>query len=296
MRRISIKKLIQRLITIGLLAPIVVTIIWFDLPPYGSLPFLVFMISIAVMSLNEFFHMAYHEEEPFFLSGHFVAITLIMLAFFRELQCFWLSPLAIGISLCLLLAFLSELLFRRILFYNRKVLVTLRGIAYIGWFYSYFILIRNLPFGKELIFYVLFTIWALDTMAYVVGMTLWRHKLNPEISPKKTTEGALGGFLAAIFVSWLLTSGILGHYFPSTINQFFADHIGLWHSLILGGIIGILGQAGDLYESLVKRTYHVKDSSNILPGHGGILDRADSFILLAPVVYYYLAAILLRTS
>jgi len=66
------------------------------------------------------------------------------------------------------------------------------------------------------------------------------------------------------------------------------QYIGSVNSLVLGGIIGILGQSGDLYESLIKRTYHVKDSSNILPGHGGILDRADSFILLAPLVYYYL--------
>ncbi|MEK6557639.1 MAG: phosphatidate cytidylyltransferase, partial [Candidatus Margulisiibacteriota bacterium] len=160
MHRISLKKLLQRSMTILLLAPIVITIILFDLPPYGSLPFLVFVISIAVLSLNEFFHMAYHEEEPFFLSGHFIAITLILLAFIRETQFFWHSPLVIGLSLCFLIAFLLELSSRRILFFNRKLFVTLRGIVYIGWFYAYFILIRNLPYGKELIFYVLFTIWS----------------------------------------------------------------------------------------------------------------------------------------
>ena len=292
MRKLSLKKLLQRIITIGLLAPIIIGIISFDLQPYGSLPFLVFIISVAVMSLNEYYHMAYQKEEPFFLTGHFLAITLIMLAFFSELRSFWHSPLIQCASIILLGFFLMELAFRRIYFPARKLAITLRGVAYIGWLYAYFILIRNLPFGKELVFLVLFTIWSLDIMAYVVGMTLGKHKLSPDISPKKTLEGALGGFLAAVFMAYILASGVLQDTFPSTVNRFFAIHFGAWHSLILGAIIGILGQAGDLYESLIKRTYHVKDSSNILPGHGGILDRADSFILLAPVVYYYLAWLL----
>ena len=272
MGRLSWRKLFLRALTIVLLAPVVVTVIFFDRPPYGSLPFLVFVISIAVMSLNEYFHMAYHENEPFFLTGHFLAITLILCAFIRESAPIWNSTAALVFSFVLIGFFLLELALKRMLFFRNKLFVTLKGIFYIGWFYSFFILIRNLPIGKELIFYVLFTIWALDIVAYLVGMTLGRHKLSPEISPKKTQEGAIGGFLAAVIMSYCLSS----HY------------IGATHSLILGAIIGILGQCGDLYESLIKRVYGAKDSSNILPGHGGILDRADSFILLGPVVYYYI--------
>ena len=293
MRKISFKKLISRTLTIALLAPIVIGIISFDMQPYGSLPFLIFIISVAVMSLNEYYHMAYQQEEPFFLTGHFLAITLIMLAFITEFRVYWLSPLVWVASFSLLGFFLFELWSRHIFFSGRKLFITLRGVFYIGLFYAFFILIRNLPFGKELVFSVLFTIWSLDIMAYVVGMVFGQHKLSPDISPKKTLEGAIGGFAAAVFMSFILSSGVLQDAFPSSVNRFFAIHIGIWHSLILGAIIGILGQTGDLYESLIKRTYHVKDSSNILPGHGGILDRADSFILLAPVVYYYLAWLLL---
>lgn len=292
MRKISIKKLLSRILTIALLAPIVMGIISFDMQPYGSLPFLIFIISVAVMSLNEFYNMAYQKEEPFFLTGHFLAITLILMAFISEFRAYWLSPVIGVFTLGLLGFFLFELSTRRILFSDRKLAITLRGVFYIGLFYAFFILIRNLPFGKELVFSVLFTIWSLDIMAYVVGMTFGKHKLSPDISPKKTLEGAIGGFLAAVFMSFLLSSGVLQDAFPSSVNRFFAIHIGVWHSLVLGAIIGVLGQTGDLYESLIKRTYHVKDSSNILPGHGGILDRADSFILLAPVVYYYLAVLL----
>ncbi len=281
------------MLTIALLAPIVIGIISFDMQPYGSLPFLIFIISVAVLSLNEFYSMAYQKEEPFFLTGHFLAITIIMLAFITELRGYWHTPLVWGLSFALLGFFLFELTLRRIFFSDRKLVITLRGVFYIGLFYAFFILIRNLPFGKELVFSVLFTIWSLDIMAYIVGVTLGKHKLSPDISPKKTLEGALGGFVAAVLMSFLLSSGFLQDAFPSSVNRFFAIHIGVWHSLVLGAIIGILGQTGDLYESLIKRTYHVKDSSNILPGHGGILDRADSFILLAPVVYYYLAWLLL---
>ena len=280
------------MLTIALLAPIVIGLISFDMQPYGSLPFLIFIISVAVMSLNEYYHMAYQKEEPFFLTGHFLSITLIMVAFIAEFRGIWLSPWVAGLAFALLLFFLFELTVRQIFFSDRKLAITLRGVFYIGLFYAFFILIRNLPFGKELVFSVLFTIWSLDIMAYVVGMTLGKHKLSPDISPKKTLEGAIGGFLAAVLMSYLLSSGVLQDAFPSSVNRFFAIHIGVWHSLILGAIIGVLGQTGDLYESLIKRTYHVKDSSNILPGHGGILDRADSFILLAPVVYYYLAWLL----
>jgi phosphatidate cytidylyltransferase len=293
MRKINFKKLITRLLTIALLAPIVIGLISFDMQPYGSLPFLVFIISVAVMSLNEFYHMAYQKEEPFFLTGHFLSITLIMLAFISELRGFWHSIPVWLTAFMFLCFFLFELSVRRIYFPARKLAITFRGVIYIGLFYSFFILIRNLPFGKELVFSVLFTIWSLDIMAYLVGMTFGKHKLSPDISPKKTLEGAVGGFCAAVFMSFILSSGVLQDAFPSSVNRFFAIHIGIWHSLVLGAIIGILGQTGDLYESLIKRTYHVKDSSNILPGHGGILDRADSFILLAPVVYYYLAWLLL---
>jgi phosphatidate cytidylyltransferase len=244
MRKISLKKLLARILTIGILAPIVIGLISFDMQPYGSLPFLVFIISIAIMSLNEFYTMAYQKEAPFFLTGHFLSITVISLAFFTELQSFWHSPIIWTFSFILLVFFLVELSLRRIFFSDRKLAITLRGVFYIGLFYAFFILIRNLPYGKELVFSVLFTIWALDIMAYVVGISLGRHKLSPDISPKKTLEGAIGGFCAAVLASFLLSSGVLQDAFPSTVNRFFAIHIGVWHSLILGAIIGILGQTG----------------------------------------------------
>lgn len=272
------KKLFRRIITVAILAPIVVGIINFDIQPYGTLPFLVFIISVTVMSLNEYFHMASTENDPFFLTGHFLSITWVLCAFVAELKWFWDSPLAFLVSMGFLGVALVELTSRKLLYSKFKVFITYKSVGYIGWFYSYFILIRNLPYGKALIFYVLFTVWAVDISAYVIGMTFGKHKLIPQISPKKSKEGAVAGFIAAMVASFILLFVSWSKALP---------HVSVHHSLILGGLIGILSQVGDIYESLVKRTYGAKDSSNILPGHGGILDRADSFILLAPVVYYY---------
>jgi len=282
----------QRSLTILLLAPIVVGVILFDMQPYGALPFLVFIISLTVMCLNEYFHMSHTDNEPYFLTGHIMSICFVLLAFFVEAAPFWNSIFIKMMTGAVLVFFLVELTAKKIFKSANKLFVSIKGGLYIGWFFAYFILIRNLTYGKELVFYVIFTIWSLDIMAYLVGMTFGKHRLSPDISPKKSIEGAVGGFLAAIIMSFLLISGYVHQFLPSKIGYYFAAHVGIWHSIILGAIIGILGQAGDLYESLVKRTYKVKDSSNILPGHGGILDRADSFILLAPVVYYYLASII----
>jgi phosphatidate cytidylyltransferase len=137
---------------------------------------------------------------------------------------------------------------------------------------------EGLPAGVCLVVMVLAIIWGMDTFAYAVGRTLGRHKLCPSISPGKTVEGALGGFLAAAliggaFAYWLIL--------PS------------YHGLMLGALLGIVGQAGDLFESKLKRLAGVKDSGAILPGHGGALDRFDSLLFCAPVAYFYLTLVVL---
>ncbi|MCJ7749555.1 MAG: phosphatidate cytidylyltransferase [Armatimonadetes bacterium] len=121
---------------------------------------------------------------------------------------------------------------------------------------------------------LMLAVWGMDTAAYAVGKTLGRHKLCPKISPGKTVEGAIGGLLAAV----ALTAG-LGHWLG----------LPLAHGLILGASIGVAGQAGDLFESLLKRRAGVKDSGSLLPGHGGVLDRFDSLLFAAPLAYFYLS-------
>jgi phosphatidate cytidylyltransferase len=113
-----------------------------------------------------------------------------------------------------------------------------------------------------------------DTGAYYTGRSIGRHKLAPLISPGKTIEGSVGGFVAAVAAG------------PLSRQIFFPD-IPLVDSLVLGALIGVIGQMGDLAESMLKRNAGVKDSGTLLPGHGGMLDRIDSILFCAPILFYY---------
>jgi phosphatidate cytidylyltransferase len=123
---------------------------------------------------------------------------------------------------------------------------------------------------------LLLTIWASDTAAYLVGRSVGRHKLAPLISPKKTLEGLAGAAAGALLVT-LLFRNRMAMTTPAAVG--------------IGVAIGILGQMGDVLESIAKRVWEVKDSSSLIPGHGGILDRIDSFLLTAPFMYHYLSGI-----
>jgi phosphatidate cytidylyltransferase len=153
--------------------------------------------------------------------------------------------------------------------------VSMLGLFYVGWFLGHLILLRNLDQGEYLIFFLFLVTWAGDTGAYYVGKGFGRHRLAPNVSPNKTVEGAIGGWLASVLVAVLA-------------RWWFLPLISVSDSLILGGLLGIVGQLGDLTESMFKRGAGVKDSGHFLPGHGGVLDKLDSLIFTAPVLYYYL--------
>jgi phosphatidate cytidylyltransferase len=149
------------------------------------------------------------------------------------------------------------------------------GIFYVGWFLGHLILLRSLDQGQSLIFFLFLVTWAGDTAAYYVGKGFGRHRLAPRVSPNKTVEGAIGGWIASILTA-VLAQG------------WFLPMLSVSDSMLLGGMLGIAGQLGDLTESMFKRGSGVKDSGNFLPGHGGILDKLDSLIFTAPAFYYYL--------
>ncbi len=153
---------------------------------------------------------------------------------------------------------------------------TIAGILYIGWLLSHLVALRGLEGGRNWIFFVLFVTWASDTTAFFTGRKLGRHKLAPSISPGKTWEGSIGGIGAAIAMSIL--------FFTPTPFQL---PLAYWQAIPLSIAVSILGQLGDLTESLLKRNMGVKDSGKLMPGHGGLLDRMDSIIFAGVVVYYF---------
>jgi len=152
------------------------------------------------------------------------------------------------------------------------IAVTLFAIFYIGWFFTFLVKIRFLEDGHKLVAYLLLVTKAGDVGAYIVGSKFGRHKLIPRISPNKSVEGAIGGFIFSIACAI-----ILGRYYISWMSFSFV--------IISGVLIGVFAQLGDLAESLIKRDYDVKDSSVFLPGLGGMLDVLDSILFTAPIFY-----------
>ena len=151
------------------------------------------------------------------------------------------------------------------------VAFSLMCMIYIGMGFYYFIETREA--GLVFIFYSLFIIWATDSGAYLIGRKIGKRKLWPEISPNKTVGGAVGGIISAVFIS--------------VFFSLFTDiDIGIIKLAIMTIFLSIFGQMGDLVESALKRHYQVKDSGNILPGHGGILDRFDSLLFVWPLIHF----------
>jgi phosphatidate cytidylyltransferase len=148
-------------------------------------------------------------------------------------------------------------------------------VVYVGWLAAHFVLLRESPDGRDWVLLTLLTVWIGDTGAYFVGRPLGRHKLAPQVSPGKTWEGAAGGQIAGFLAVAGLTAA-------------FDLDIGVGHVIALGLLVPAAALVGDLAESAIKRGLGVKDSSGLVPGHGGVLDRLDSLLFAAPTVYWYL--------
>jgi len=160
---------------------------------------------------------------------------------------------------------------------------TIAGILYVGWLLSNFVALRGLDDGRNWVFFALFATFGSDTAAFFIGKVLGRHRLAPSISPGKTWEGTIGGIFGAIIVSLLFTLPIIF----TLPNPLYLQDFSYWQAILLGLLVSIFGQFGDLVETLLKRNVGVKDSGKLLPGHGGFLDRIDSIVFAGMVVYYY---------
>jgi len=160
--------------------------------------------------------------------------------------------------------------------------ITLFGIFYVGFLLSHIILIRNQTDGRAWVLFLIITIWAGDIIALFSGTLFGKHKLYPKISPNKTYEGLLGAIVGSVVIGLLYASLFLPYF-----NK------GVCILVTFG--MGILGQLGDFTESMIKRSAQVKDSGSLFPGHGGVLDRIDSFLFSTPFLYYLLPLLMKET-
>jgi phosphatidate cytidylyltransferase len=159
----------------------------------------------------------------------------------------------------------------------RQMMLAVFGFLYIGWMFGHLALLANDANAYGYLMYLFFAVELNDIAAYLCGRFLGRRPLRSNISPKKTWEGALGGLLVSLVLAWLL--------------RFSFPHFGTVAILVIGLIVGIGGQLGDLVISVIKREAHLKDMGAILPGHGGILDRIDSLIFVAPLFTHVVRAL-----
>lgn len=264
------KTLLKRIVTSTLLTGLTAYILFFKSPIYFAMEVALFV----ALALYEFFSLLRNTGVPvsrFFGVSMGVIIPAVVYLEFGLTQSGDVLFLIFGCLFLFLLQF-----FRK---ENTQALIgislTLFGILYVSWFLSYLIRIRFMEGGVMWVAYLLLVTKFQDIGAYLMGTKFGRHKLVPHISPKKSVEGALGGLLGSVIVSFLLRP-----YLPLAF--------GWMHTLVLGLAISIVGQIGDLSESLMKRCCHAKDSGDVLPGMGGFLDAVDSVLFTAPLFYFHL--------
>ncbi|NLZ81563.1 MAG: phosphatidate cytidylyltransferase [Clostridiales bacterium] len=152
------------------------------------------------------------------------------------------------------------------------------GLVYVGVMFSYIYRIRILNDGFYLVWLVFISSWISDTCAYLFGVTFGSHKLAPVLSPNKSIEGSISGVIGSALIG-----GLYGMIFKNSITAFISPIIGC---AIVCGVGSIISQIGDLTASAIKRNYKAKDYGKLIPGHGGILDRFDSLIFVAPAIYF----------
>ena len=258
----------KRVITALWGIPLLIIAIWFDVP----LPWFTVLVAIwGVLAAFEFYGMVAVSKVPSLVYFGLVWTLLFILAPHFDYD--FIVPLLLTSAIVLSMILLVLRSQREGAFTSWAW--TIAGILYVGWLLSYLVALR-LDAGRNWVFFALFATFGSDTAAFFVGRALGRHRLAPRISPNKTWEGAIAGVFGAIIVSLLF---VLPTPFQLSLSY--------GQAILLGLLVSIFGQFGDLVESLLKRNVGVKESGRLMPGHGGILDRMDSVIFAGVVVYIY---------
>ena len=228
------------------------------------------MALFSAIGITEFYRMALPErrvELPLAaVAGS--ALVFIPLAGNDKLVLSGIGLLFIGFSLLFLFRV------RTIDTAAREVAFALLAFLYIPFLLMHLVQLRQSPFGIQWLFVVMLIVMTNDSAAYYTGIAFGKHRLYQLVSPKKSIEGAVGGLIGSL-------GGTLLAKFTFFPQLTFID------AAATALVVGVVGQAGDLFESLLKRSFGVKDSGTIIPGHGGVLDRLDSILFAAPITYYY---------
>ena len=246
----------------------------------GNPWFLFLIVILAILGSLEIYRMSLHSERhPLpHIGAIFTALIIIIPYYVIPSKT---NPVLILSTATLVIPLLWLVISSRSNNLFNNWVWTIIPVFYLGWTLRHYVILMDLPVGKQWTLLAMLPTAACDTMAYFVGKIWGKHKLAPSISPNKTWEGATGGFCAAVGTTVLLT-----FIFRKFSSGFL---LGYGTALILGCLIGIFAQLGDLLCSRIKRITGMKDSGNLLPGHGGIIDRIGSLIFTGLIIYYYVS-------
>jgi len=241
-------------------------------------PFLLLITAILLIGLGEYFSMMNFKGISCNEILGYLSVALFPLLF----RSGSLAYPAFLLTLIFMAVLVSQI-FKKVDYNSllQSVSATFLGIVYIGWLPAHLLALKSVPGGNNLVFYVFAVTWIGDSCAYFIGNRWGRHKLVASVSPNKSKEGIIAGMSGSILAAFLFV--IIFRVPPNHYLFYSASAI----------IIGIFAIFGDLSESLLKRSIHIKDASDIIPGHGGILDRFDSIFFAAPVMYYLAISLLL---
>ena len=260
-----------------LLSGIVLVILALVLIITGGEVLLFSTLAISCIGMFELYRVFHVEKSILAAVGYIAAIV-----FYCDLQWNFIPD-----RMMLFMGFMILLMFVFVFSYPKyhasEVMAVFFGLFYVAVMLSFVYQIRTLERGLYLAFLVFLCSWGCDTCAYCVGVLIGKHKMAPKLSPKKSIEGGIGGLAGA---------ALLGALYALAINKWGGASAGVGEYALICFVGGIISMIGDLAASAIKRNHEIKDYGKLIPGHGGILDRFDSVIFTAPVIYYLAVALM----
>ena len=230
------------------------------------------LLVISLIGMSELYKVVDVHKKLLGFTGYLAGILYYTCIRFGSKE--QIVPLIIGFLVLLMAVYVFS--FPK--YVAQQVMFVFFGLFYVAMMLSYVYQTRMLPQGAFLVWLIFLCSWGSDTCAYCVGMLIGKHKMAPKLSPKKSVEGGVGGILGA---------ALLGAVYALAINKFAAGaDANVLHYAIICGVGSMISQVGDLAASAIKRNHDIKDYGKLIPGHGGILDRLDSVIFTAPIIYY----------
>lgn len=227
---------------------------------------------IAIFSIDEYFKAISKVAKPVRWVGYLSCLSIALIHVIRPEDLNMVVTLSVPTILIILFA---QVIATEMRTSFKDIAYTFLGIFYVVFFIMFVAFIDGMPNGKILIWYAIFAAWGTDVFAYFTGKFIGKHKFS-KVSPKKSIEGCIGGTLGALILMLAYT------YFA---NTFWGQNFSYLYIGMISVILSLLGQIGDFAASSIKRYVDIKDFSNLIPGHGGMLDRIDSLIFLAPFAY-----------